>query len=87
MEANPFSQELVNAATLLVIEKTNEAVKRTNGDLEAANLLVWRWCQSNTALRRAFLRILFNENAVRNVSKVCCEANGLILAPEASNAL
>jgi hypothetical protein len=81
MKADPFSPDLVNAAILLVVEKTNEAVKRTQGDMDAANRLVWSWCQTNTALRLAFLRILFNNNAVRNVSTACCEAHGLTLTP------
>lgn len=81
MEINPFSSELINGAVQLVIEKTNEAVKASNGSLEAANRLVWDWCQSDPALRLAYLRIVFNENAVRMVSQVCCDAKGLTLAP------
>lgn len=81
METYPFSPKLINEAVLLVIEKTTEAVKATNGDMDAANLLVWDWCHSNAALRRAYLRILFKENAVLKVGKVCCDAHGLVLAP------
>lgn len=84
METDPFSSKLVNGAVQLVIEKTNEAVKATNGNLEAANRLVWDWCQSDPALRLACLRILFNENAVRKVAQACCDANGLTLAPAPS---
>lgn len=71
MEADPFSPDLVNAAILLVVEKTTEAVKTTKGDMDAANRLVWDWCLSDPVVRLAYMRVLFHSNAVRNVAMAC----------------
>lgn len=60
-----FSPAEIDSATALLVSKTADAIRECGGDFERANALLWRWCQSDEALRDAVLRIVFAQNVVR----------------------